>query len=68
VEEGEGGYVLVPVRPTLWSLYSGHGLQLYLAIPRVASLARPKKGHCAGAVIERAFGHVGKNVWCAACF
>jgi hypothetical protein len=33
----------------------------YIAIPRIASLACPKKGHCAGAVVERAFGHVGKK-------
>jgi hypothetical protein len=61
VEKGEQGYVLVPVRSTLWALFSGQGLQLYLAIPCVASLACPRKGHCAGAVVEQAFGHVGKK-------
>jgi len=52
VEESEGGYVLVPIRLTFWSLYRRHGLRLYLPIPRTASLACPKEGHCIGAVVE----------------
>jgi hypothetical protein len=60
VEESEGGYVLVPIRLTFWSLHRRHGLRLYLPIPRIASLACPKEGHCVGAVVERSFCYVGK--------
>ena len=52
VEESEGGYVLIPIPLTFWSLYRRHGLRLYLPIPCAVSLACPKEGHCIGAVVE----------------
>ena len=65
MKESKEGYVLVPIWPPFWSLHCRHRLQLYLPIPRIASLARPKEGHCIGAVVEWSFCYVGKKfgVW-----
>ena len=67
MEESEGRYILIPVRLTFWSLYRRHGLQLYLSIPRVASLACPKEGYCVGSVVQRSLCYIGENVWCTTC-